>query len=195
MLIGWNRKPDVLMSNDEFGLIQRAQRGDAAACAALYDRHYEAVYRYCYYRLGDVTLAQDLAGEVFVRMVEKLDSFKPRGRPLLTWLYTIARNLIIDTHRREGRATHLPLDDALTVGEENPSQDVERRLLADCLELALRHLTEDQSRVILLKFLEDYSNAQVARALDKTEGIIKSLQHRALAALRRALEKERCYEV
>ena len=71
------------MPEDEFRLIQLAQCGDAEACAALYSRHYDAVYRYCYYRLGDSSLAEDLAGEVFVRMVEKLDTFQLRGRPLL----------------------------------------------------------------------------------------------------------------
>jgi len=182
------------MSDHERELIQRAQSGDAAACAALYDAHYDAVYRYCYYRLGDVVLAQDLSSEVFVRMVEKLRTFQPRGRPLLAWLYTIARNLIADRHRRQGQATHLPLDEALTVGHADPTRDVERRLVSDCLALALQYLTEDQRRVILLKFLENYSNAQVARLLKKPEGAVKSLQHRALAALRRALEKERCYE-
>jgi RNA polymerase sigma-70 factor (ECF subfamily) len=182
------------MPDNELDLIQRAQKGDAAACAALYDAHYDAVYRYCYYRLGDVALAQDLTGEVFVRMVDKLDSFQPRGRPLLAWLYTIARNLIADSHRRRGEATRLPLDEALTADRADPTRDVERRLVADCLSLALEHLTEDQRRVILLKFMENYSNARVARLLKKPEGAIKSLQHRALAALRRALEKERCYE-
>ena len=182
------------MSDDELGLIRRAQSGDAAAFAALYDHHYDAVYRYCYYRVGDVTLAQDLASEVFVRMVEKLDSFKPRGRPLLAWLYTIARNLVTDHRRRHDRAAHLPLDDALTGDGHSLAQDVERGLLADCLQVGLQHLTEDQRQVILLKFVENYSNAQVARMLRKTEGAVKSLQHRALASLRKALEREGCYE-
>ena len=182
------------MSDDELGLIHRAQKGDAVACATLYDRHYDAVYRYCYYRVSNVALAQDLTSEVFVRMVEKLHSFKPHGRPLLALLYTIARNLITDHQRRQGRATPLPLDEALTVGHGNPTQEVEHRLVNDCLQVALRHLTEDQRQVILLKFMEGYSNAQVADVLRKTEGAIKSLQHRALGALRRALEKEGCYE-
>ena len=182
------------MPNDERDLIQRAQQGDATACAALYDTHYDAVYRYCYYRVGDVALAQDLAGEVFVRMVEKLGSFRPRGRPLLAWLYTIARNLIADEHRRKAKATHLPLDETLTADRSDPMRDVEQRLTADCLALALKHLTKDQQQVILLKFIESYSNAQVARLLKKTEGAIKSLQHRALATLQRIIEKERCYE-
>jgi RNA polymerase sigma-70 factor (ECF subfamily) len=185
------------MSKDESCLIQLAQQGDAEACAVLYDRHYDAVYRYCYYRVSDVDLAQDLASEVFVRMVDKLDAFTARGRPLLAWLYTIARNLVADMYRQRGKVTHLALDEASKLsidGREGLARDVDRRLQADCLAAALGHLTEEQRQVILLKFMEDLSNGQVAHLLDKTEGAVKSLQHRALRALRRALEKERCYE-
>jgi RNA polymerase sigma-70 factor, ECF subfamily len=185
------------MLDDEARLIRQAQRGDAVACAALYDRHYDAVFRYCYYRVNDVSLAEDLASEVFVRMVEKLDSFRIRGRPLLAWLYTIARNLVTDAYRNDGRASHLPLEEASTVstdGERALVQRVDRRLSADCLAAVLDRLTCEQRQVILLKFVEDLNNAQVARLMAKSEGAIKSLQHRALNALRRALEKERCYE-
>lgn len=185
------------MPEDEIRLIQQAQQGDAWACAVLYDRHYDAVYRYCYYRVSDVDLAQDLASEVFVRMVEKLDTFRARGRPLLAWLYTIARNLVVDVHRQKGKAAHLPLNtasDLSTDGQGELARRVDRRLEADCLAAALQYLTEEQRRVVLLKFMEDMNNAQVARLLGKSEGAIKSLQHRALGALRRALEKERCYE-
>jgi RNA polymerase sigma-70 factor (ECF subfamily) len=186
-----------LISEDESRLIQRAQRGDGAACAELYDSHYDAVYRYCYYRLGDAELAQDLTAEVFVRMVEKLDRFKLRGRPLLAWLYTIARNLTTDLYRKKGKVDHLPLDQAtvLAVGDEaDLAHAVDRGLQADCLAAALNLLTEDQRRVILLKFMEGRSNGHVARILNKSEGAVKSLQHRALNSLRRAIERERCYE-
>jgi RNA polymerase sigma-70 factor (ECF subfamily) len=185
------------MSEDESRLIRRAQRGDGAACALLYDSHYDAVYRYCYYRLGDADLAQDLTAEVFVRMVEKLDRFKLRGRPLLAWLYTIARNLTVDLYRKKGKAPHVPLDEAsaLTAEEDTDlARAVDRRLQADCLAAALGHLTEDQRQVVLLKFMEGRSNAQVARILSRSEGAVKSLQHRALNSLRRAIERERCYE-
>lgn len=185
------------MPDDEARLIWLAQSGDEAACAALYNQHYDAVFRYCYYRLRDVDLAQDLTSEVFVRMVDKLATFKARGRPLLAWLYTIARNLIVDRSRRKGHAPHLPLRQAVssaTGGERAVLNSIERRLEADCLASALGHLTEDQRRVILLKFVEGLSNVEVADLLSKTEGAIKSLQHRALNALRRAIEKERCYE-
>lgn len=185
------------MPDDQEGLIRRAQQGDSAACAALYDVHYDDVYRYCYYRVGDTDLAQDLTAEVFVRMVEKLGCYQDRGRPLLAWLYTIARNLVVDTHRANGRASHVPLDAAGPVvdARANPVEHVERGLAADCLAAAMAHLTEDQRQVILGKFVEGRTNAQVGELLNKTEGAIKSLQHRALAALRRALDVEGCYEV
>ncbi len=186
-----------MISEDESRLIQRAQRGDKAACAELYDSHYDAVYRYCYYRLGDAELAQDLTAEVFVRMVEKLERFKLKGRPLLAWLYTIARNLTIDVYRKQEKVTHLSIDEAsaLATGHEaDLARAVDRGLRADCLAAALDHLTEDQRLVILLKFMEGRNNGQVARILSKSEGAVKSLQHRALSALRRAILRENCYE-
>lgn len=181
---------------DEARLIRQAQGGDAQACAELYDRHYDAVYRYCYYRLGDGDAAQDVAAEVFLRMVDKLDTFRPRGRPLLAWLYTIARNLVADRYRREGQANQVPLEEAMPLVDAGDGLDrrLDRRLEAECLAAALAHLTEEQRQVILLKFMENLCNAEVASVLGKSEGAIKSLQHRALAALRRGIDKEGCYE-
>jgi RNA polymerase sigma-70 factor (ECF subfamily) len=92
---------------------------------------------------------------------------------------------------------HLPLDQAtaLAVGDEaDLAHAVDRGLQTDCLAAALNHLTEDQRRVIMLKFMEGRNNGQVARILNKSEGAVKSLQHRALNSLRRAIERERCYE-
>jgi RNA polymerase sigma-70 factor (ECF subfamily) len=79
-------------------------------------------------------------------------------------------------------------------GRRDMARDVDRRLQADCLAKALQYLTEEQRQVILLRFMEDYRNGQVARIMNKTEGAIKALQHRALRSLRRALDKEHCYE-
>ena len=182
------------MSDDELSLIQLARQGDAAACSTLYDRHYDAVFRYCYYRVGDVPLAQDLTAEVFVRMVENLETFDVRGRPLLAWLYAIARNLIADVYRKSGQEPQLSLNEAQLVGDDTLTQRVEQRLLAEDLAAALARLTEGQRQVILLKFVMNHDNAEVARMLGKPQGAIKSLQHRALAALRRALEQGRDHE-
>jgi RNA polymerase sigma-70 factor (ECF subfamily) len=182
---------------DEARLIQLAKQGNAEAFGVLYDRHYDAVYRYSYYRVSDATMAQDLTSEVFVRMVDKLDTYRVKGRPLLAWLYTIARNLITDMHRQKEKAMQVPLEEATTIGQDGRQElarGVDQQLQADCLASALEHLTEEQRQVILLRFMEDYRNGQVARILDKSEGAIKALQHRALKSLRRALEKEKCHE-
>ncbi len=177
------------MSQDEIRLIQRAKRGDRTAFAEIYDRHHPAIYRYIFYQVSDVATAEDLTGEVFVRLVEKIDRFNYRGRPLLAWLYTIARNLVTDHHRRAGKSQLLPLDEQLVADTIGPEKAAERTLTRVSLAAAIAHLTEDQRQVILLKFVEELDNETTAQTLGKTVGSIKSLQHRALAALRRILEK------
>ena len=92
------------MSTKELRLIRRAKRGDPQAFEEIYDEHQPAIYRYCVCRVGSDAVAEDLTSEVFVRLVEKIDDFTYRGRPLLAWLYTIARNLVNDHHRLKGRA-------------------------------------------------------------------------------------------
>ena len=176
-------------------LIQRARQGDQEALGVIYDCLYPSVFRYVYYRVLDQETAEDLAAEVFVRMVERIGAYEQHERPILAWLYTIARNLVTDHYRLQGQADHLPLEESLVAGETHlPSQAAERRQDQDCLTRALEYLTEEQRQVILLKFVEDREIAEVAAVLGKNERAIRSLQHRALAALSRVIEKERCYE-
>jgi RNA polymerase sigma-70 factor, ECF subfamily len=192
-----SRAAHVYVRHDEASLIRLAQRGDAAACAALYDRHYDAVYRYCFYRVGDAEVAQDLAGDVFVRMVERLDAFRMRGRPLLTWLYTIACNLVDDLCRDNSPADDVRRGEAaqkMPTREIDPSGHVDPGKEARRLAAAMKRLTEEQRRVILLKFMQDLDNATVAHILGTTDGAIDSLQYRALAALGRTLHKENCHD-
>jgi RNA polymerase sigma-70 factor (ECF subfamily) len=174
------------MPNDEASLIRRAKKGDPAAFAEIYDRYQPAIYRYIFYRVSDSTTAEDLTGEVFVRVVEKIDRFAYRGRPLLSWLYTIARNLVVDHHRQ---ASVLVEDEQVAVDATDIEETLEHTLTQQRLAAAVSHLTEDQRRVILLKFIEGVDNRTVARMLGKSVGAVKSLQHRGLAALRRVLEK------
>jgi len=173
--------------SDDAKLVARAQQGDRAAIAEIYERHYSAIYRYVFYRVGDAPTAEDLTGTIFVRVVENIDSFVYRGRPILSWLYTIARNVVVDFHRRGAGQATLPLDESLMTGGEDVEQAADRALTQRRLAAALSHLTEDQRQVILLKFVEGMSNEEVAQMVGKTVGSVKSLQHRALAALHRAL--------
>jgi RNA polymerase sigma-70 factor (ECF subfamily) len=178
------------MSKDETRLIQRAKEGDPAAFAEIYDLHQPAVYHYTLCRVGDAVVAEDLTSEVFARLVEKIDHFTYQGRPLLAWLYTIARNLITDHQRRAVQKTMLPPYERLMTEADDLEQKVERGLARQRLVAALPSLTQDQRQVIHLKFIKGLDNAETARTLGKSVGAIKSLQHRALAALRRTLEKD-----
>ncbi|MBL7064892.1 MAG: sigma-70 family RNA polymerase sigma factor [Anaerolineae bacterium] len=168
------------MSRDETRLIQRAREGDPAAFAEIYDRHQPAIYHYIFYRVGDVATAEDLTSEVFVRLVERIDHFTYRGRPLLAWLYTIARNLITDYQRQAGQVMTLPFYEQLVTEAGDLEQAAERGLVQRRLAAALTHLTEDQRQVVILKFIEGLDNTEVARMLGKPVGAVKSLQHRAL---------------
>ena len=177
-------------SDDEARLIKRAQQGDADAFAEIYELHQPAVYRYVYYRVGNVATAEDLAAVVFTRVVEGIDKYRYRGRPLLAWLYTIARNAVIDHQRRSARDVTVPLDNHVADESVDAERAAERALSQQQLTAAMTHLTEDQRQVIMLRFIEEMTSEQVAEVLGKSTGAIKALQHRALAALRRHLEPE-----
>ena len=183
------------MSEIDHRLIQRAQQGNQEALAMIYDSFYPAIFRYIYYRVSDQDCAEDLAAEVFVRMLERIDHYELRGRPFLAWLYTIAHHLVVDHYRKKSEVTMMPLEESLVAGDGfRPDQTAERLLSQEYLSKMLTHLTEDQRQVILLKFIEDYEVAEVAELMGKQERAIRSLQHRALAALNRAMEKEGCYD-
>lgn len=182
------------MPDDERQLIRRAKRGEPAAFAEIYERHYDAIYAYLFYRLGDPVAAEDLAAEVFLRLVEKISGFNYRGRPILAWLYTIARNQLADHHRQSGLDTSLPLDEQKVVTVHDMEQVVELRLERVCLQRAMRRLRDAYQQVILLRFVHGLSHAETAAILGKTENATKVLQHRALKSLRQALDDEGCYE-
>ena len=177
------------MSDQEARLIKRAKKGKASAFAEIYERHYPAIYRYIFFRVGRETAAEDLTSDVFVRMVEKIDQFTYRGRPLLAWLYTIARNLVADHYRHFGRYEMLPLDEGLMADTTNPEDAANLVLNQRRLAAALEQLTEWQRQVIILKFFEGMENQAVAKIVDKSVGAVKSLQHRGLAALRRIFDQ------
>lgn len=182
------------MPVDEAHLVRRAQKGDREAIAALYDCCYDSVFTYIYYRVSDQQCAEDLTTEVFVRMISVLPDYVDQGRPVLAWLYTIARNLVID-HYRSQKIEFMPLNDRLVGdGGKDPAGLSEAHESQERLAHAMEKLTEEQRLVIQLKFIGDYEIGEVAAMLDRNERAIRSLQHRALASLSRILQQERTYE-
>ncbi len=174
-------------------LLPGCQRGEPAAVEAIYDLYADRLYRYLLARIGDPELAADLTTELFIRVIKHIRGFRLNpGRPAASfsaWLYRIAANLVTDHRRSRGRAAVIGLDESLYLParERSPHGHVEHQEQLARLTGALEALSEDQRLVILGKFGEEMSNAEVAAWLGKTEGAVKSLQHRALQALGRLL--------
>jgi len=176
-------------------LIRRAKECDPSAFARIYERYYQDIYNYIYYRVkGNIHLAEDLTSEVFLKALESIASFTFRGIPISAWLFRIARTMLAQYFRKETGAVDLPLEEEVLPTEVGPSEIFERELTQQQLARALSNLTEEQQDVIILKFVDGLSNAEVAQILGKSEGAIKSLQHRALNTLNRILEMEETSE-
>lgn len=174
------------------GLLPACQRGEMSAVEALYDLYADRIYRYILLRVGDSDLAAELTTEVFIRVLRHIRSFRVRRQPaasLSAWVYRIAANLITDHRRKAERLPTVDLadDPPLAVTETEPHHYVERNELLAELREAFDRLSEDQRLVVLGKFGEGMSNAEIAAWLGKSEGAVKSLQHRALQALGRLL--------
>lgn len=172
-------------------LLRRAQAGQPEAIGALFDQHHAAIFRFLWARLGERALAEDLTGEVFVRMLQALPNYQPTA-PFRAWLYRIARNLLVDHYRRSAQrpTTELAAVETVAAPEADPLRLTDEALTAARLRQALAGLEDAQRETLTLRFLAGYSLAETAAALDKTEGAIKALQHRGLAALRRVLAEE-----
>lgn len=173
--------------------MERAKERSSSAWAEIYDAHYPKLYRYCYARTSDQATAADLASKVFLEALEGIDRYVYRGRPLLAWLYRIARNVTSDhlrARKREAEALHRAAD-ALEPHDPGPAAQVadQRDVLA-----ALPQLTDDQRQVITLRYYADFSTGEIAHALERSERAVYSLEVRALAALRRLLAPGRVPE-
>lgn len=175
------------MNDQERARLRRAQALDRAALAAIYDDYHQPIYRYIFRNVGDIETARDLAAEVFHRFLQALEHGNGPTDRLKAWLYRTAHNCVVDHYRRQKHRQHLPLNEGLVSTGHDPVALAEGRLSAAAVRAALNQLTPDQRQVIILKFVEGLSNAEAAAVLDKPVGAVKSLQHRALAALQRQL--------
>ena len=185
-------EPIALTDLPEKELLRKAIEYDEAALGELYDRYEAKIYTYMYRRISEASIAEDLTAQVFLKMLEAIRQRRAWHSSFSGWLYRIAHNLIIDHYRETSRETYVPIEDApsLVATHYNPVLSAERSLQSERLRAAIRRLTDDQAQVVSLRFLERYSINEVARMLNKTEGAIKALQHRALSTLYQLLENE-----
>lgn len=175
---------------DEARLIKQAKSGNSEAFAQLYDAYLERVYRYIYFRVSDDALTEDLTSQVFLKAWENLDRYKIDSSPYIAWLYTVARNLVIDHYRTKKES--LPLDDITPLASEDqtPLEEVEVRFSLQAMRDSLQSLTDDQQQVLILKFIAGLPNVDIAKMMNKKEGAVRALQMRALQTLSLRMEEK-----
>lgn len=171
---------------DEQDALTRAIAGDREAFGFLYERYVVRIYNYVYYRTGNAHDAEDLTARVFYRAMHHIRKYQDRGLPVSAWLYRIAHNLVANWHRDRGRRTEIPLDEALPFPTtlDHPESMLLQSEERDRLLQAARRLPADRQQLLILKFVEHLSNAEIGQIMDRTEGAVKSLYHRTLLALR-----------
>jgi RNA polymerase sigma-70 factor, ECF subfamily len=169
-------------------LVERAQQGDRDALEELYLLHFDRIYSYLHMSVGNRHDAEDLTTQTFLKMLESIGRFKFQAAPFSAWLFRIAHNLAMD-HFRAARRWQPEEEVPEPPGNEEPSaeaqafQSIGRQSMLELIE----GLSPEQQQVLTLKFVFNFPNAEVATILGKTDGAIKSLQHRALVSLQKQI--------
>lgn len=165
--------------------------GNPEAFSYLYEKNVTRIYNYIYYRIGSASDAEDITSRVFYRAFGHINSYVDKGVPFSAWLYRIAHNLIANWHRDNLRRKEVPLEDHLDLPHkaDQPERMLEKNQEMALLLKAIRRISADRQQLILLKYLEDLSNAEIAQIMGRSEGAIKSLYHRALIALREEMDE------
>jgi RNA polymerase sigma-70 factor, ECF subfamily len=171
-------------------LVERAQQGERQALEELYLLHFDRIYSYLHMSVGNRHDAEDLTTQTFLKMIEAIGRFRWQSAPFSAWLFRIAHNLAMD-HFRSSRRSQPEEEVPEPPGSEEPSAEEEamhaigRQSMLELIE----ELSAEQQHVLTLKFVFNFPNAEVATILGKTEGAIKSLQHRALVSLQKQLTR------
>ena len=169
-------------------LVRAAQAGDARAFGELYERYRQPLYRYCLARSGSAHEAEDLVSDVFLKTMESLERYRDQGLPFIAFLYRVARNAAIDRSRKEKGSS---LFEMTTEPRSRADVEGEASRAADFAAVlgALRKIKPEYREVILLRFVEGYSAADVAKLLNKAEKSVWNLQQRGLERLRNELKR------
>jgi len=179
------------MIDGEEQLIRSAVGGDSSAFGSLYDRYQPAIYRFIVVKVGSREEAEDITHHVFLSAWANVGSYKHRGHPFSSWLYQIARNMVIDHYRAKHDDISLDkLDPDSSIIPSVEHVDVAMKMRLEKVSAAIAELKPDYQDVIILRFVEDLPLKEVAAILKKSEGAIKLAQHRAIKELKKKLGDE-----
>jgi RNA polymerase sigma-70 factor (ECF subfamily) len=167
-------------------ILVSASQGDQEAFGVLYEQYVERIFNYVYYRTGNVHDAEDLTARVFYRAMHHIQNYRDRGVPLSAWLYRIAHNLVANWHRDRSRRQEIPLGDTPALHYEGDPPELMLMLTEEreALLKLIHRLPPERQHLLILKFVEQLSNAEIGQIMGRSEGAVKSLYHRTLLALR-----------
>lgn len=185
--IGKRRKADQLSPLEELAL--RSADGDESAFAEIYGTLLDPVFRYLFWNLNSREDAEDLAEEVFLKCLVNIGGYDPKRGPFKAWAFRIAHNLLVDHQRRQGRRGQEELREDLRDRTSSAPESLEEEERARAVRETLEELPSNQRQVIAMKYFAEMSNAEVAKAMGRSEGAVNALQHRALRRLGRMLEE------
>jgi RNA polymerase sigma-70 factor, ECF subfamily len=177
---------------NEEKVLAQASQGDLDAFGILYAQYVERIFNYVYYRTGNPHDAEDLTARVFQRAMNHIKNYTDRGVPFSAWLYRIAHNLVANWHRDRSRKQEVPLDDLPIVQAkgDHPEKNLVRSQEQESLLRMIRTLPPERQNLLILKFVENMSNAEIGKIMGRSEGAVKSLYHRTLLTLRDQLEDQ-----
>jgi len=183
-----NEKQDQSMED----VLKSAVEGDLDAFSVLYKENVQRIYNYIYYRTGNKHDAEDLTARVFQRALNNIQRYEDKGVPFSAWLYRIAHNLVANWHRDRGRKKEISIDDVIieAQGFNQPESSIIKNQEIGHLMEHIRTLPPDRQLLLILKFVDNLTNSEIAAIMDKSEGAIKSLYHRTLLQLRNRMEEK-----
>ena len=164
-----------------------ARKCNEAKLASLYEEYYDKIARYAYVRIGDRTEAEDLAGEVFLKALDSLESYQERGVPMQAWLFRIAHNLVVDHLRKATKRKTVPIDTVQVEADVDPMTAAEKNIELERVARAMGQLTREQREVLRLRFFGGLTSKEAGSILNKSDGSIREMQRAAIEKLRRLL--------
>ena len=153
----------------------------------LYEEYFDKIARYAYVRIGVKADAEDIAGEVFLRALKSLKSYRERGVPIQAWLFKIAHNLVVDHLRKMQKRKTVPIDGIEIEGDINPAITVDKNIELERLTRAMEQLTQEQREVLGLRFFGGLTSREAGRILNKSDGAVREMQRAAIEKLRNML--------
>jgi RNA polymerase sigma-70 factor (ECF subfamily) len=180
------------LSQETDGVLIARAGENPEAFGVLYERYVDRIYNYIYYRTGNHHDAEDLTSHTFHRAFQHVPRYVDRGVPFSAWLYRIAHNLVANWHRDRSRRQIISIDDLVLTSQrkEDPVSVTEARDRQAWLLKMVHRLPPERQQLLILKFIEEMSNAEIAEVMGRTEGAIKSLYHRTLVALRDEVKED-----